>query len=434
MKKILYILAFFGLFTIIACEPNEDILEELDEDNKEVVEEFNYKVTTDDYELISKTVSADAVGEDILKANAIASQNAFNTTFTAQDLVPILLNANYDFLGRKSKVQVTYDQFIGGIEYLDNFSDADSYTLIPEDYDSMGEEKGEPGKYDNFSSSILPDDYLPDFLGVKFPEAKEGKMVLVQYKYYAGSVSDKERFYFFNGIKWSSVDAYVLTESDYDSMGAPGNHDNFSSSVKSDFYIPIFLKNKYPYVLKGEKVVVVYKYYEDGDTKVLADEYHFNGTEWKKYDAIETYTKQFVHNGEEWVFDPTLTIVMSKSDYQLIVDYVLATFGDEFLPYSNTDNYYGASAYHGNFDGRPNKWNDEVFETWQDAAIEGIRMGFLPVSVPDAVSTKYGVDMYYVVRFGAFTGSNSTHEAKYHVTKTDPAPEFEYVDGSFITL
>lgn len=47
------------------------------------------------------------------------------------------------------------------------------YYLSSADFDSMGEGSGQPGQYDNFGSSISPDDYLPTFLGLTFPYAKK---------------------------------------------------------------------------------------------------------------------------------------------------------------------------------------------------------------------------------------------------------------------
>ena len=45
----------------------------------------------------------------------------------------------------------------------------DLFTLNSDDYDSMGS----PGKYDNFSSSDPPENYLPQYLGTKLPYAQE---------------------------------------------------------------------------------------------------------------------------------------------------------------------------------------------------------------------------------------------------------------------
>ena len=44
---------------------------------------------------------------------------------------------------------------------------------------------GDAGKYDNFSSSVLPEDYLPAFLAIKYPYAQEDDAITIVYEYYA---------------------------------------------------------------------------------------------------------------------------------------------------------------------------------------------------------------------------------------------------------
>lgn len=74
---------------------------------------------------------------------------------------------------------------------------SDYYELVAADYNSMGS----PGKYDNFSSSDNPDNYLPQFLTAKYPYAQEGDQMLVVYKYYAGG-----------GVTETRIDEYVVTD------------------------------------------------------------------------------------------------------------------------------------------------------------------------------------------------------------------------------
>lgn len=61
------------------------------------------------------------------------------------------------------------------------------YYLWSRDFDSMGEASGQPGKYNNFGSSISPDDYLPTFLDLKLPYAQEEDELFVIYDYYSSS-------------------------------------------------------------------------------------------------------------------------------------------------------------------------------------------------------------------------------------------------------
>ncbi|MBT8302892.1 MAG: choice-of-anchor J domain-containing protein [Bacteroidia bacterium] len=63
----------------------------------------------------------------------------------------------------------------------------DVYYLSGSDYDSMGEESGQPGRFDNFSSSTPAADYLDTFLGIKYPFAQEEDQLFVIYKYFSSS-------------------------------------------------------------------------------------------------------------------------------------------------------------------------------------------------------------------------------------------------------
>lgn len=89
-------------------------------------------------------------------------------------------------------------------------SGVDIYELVAADYDLMGA----PGKYNNFSSSDAPEDYLPNFLGVKFPFALDGDKIATVYKYYSGSTETKMKEYTLTDGVWveysSAIDASAL--------------------------------------------------------------------------------------------------------------------------------------------------------------------------------------------------------------------------------
>lgn len=67
------------------------------------------------------------------------------------------------------------------------------YLLVASDYDSMGTASGQPGQYNNFSSSISPDGYLPTFLKLKYPYALEGTKLFVIYDYFSSSTGAQLR-------------------------------------------------------------------------------------------------------------------------------------------------------------------------------------------------------------------------------------------------
>ncbi|RZN84726.1 MAG: hypothetical protein EVB11_01345 [Winogradskyella sp.] len=76
------------------------------------------------------------------------------------------------------------------------------YYLSDADYDSMGEESGQPGRFNNFSDSVLPENYVPQFLGLTYPFAQEGDELFIIYKYFSGGVSRRGDFYTFTNGEW----------------------------------------------------------------------------------------------------------------------------------------------------------------------------------------------------------------------------------------
>lgn len=88
--------------------------------------------------------------------------------------------------------------------------DTDATLITPADYDAMGD----PGKYDNFSSSTPAEDYLPTFFAQKFPYAKAGDTELAVYKYYGSSNMFDVDEYIFDGAKWTVNNNIEVIEKD----------------------------------------------------------------------------------------------------------------------------------------------------------------------------------------------------------------------------
>ncbi len=118
------------------------------------------------------------------------------------------------------------------------------YYLSSADYDSMGTGSGQPGQYNNFSSSLSPNNYLPTFLNLTFPYAQEDEELIVIYDYFSSSTGAQRRgnlytvtggeflayestisttlqFGFDNGV-WvpDNTIRYTLADSDYDAIVA----------------------------------------------------------------------------------------------------------------------------------------------------------------------------------------------------------------------
>ncbi|MCD2257965.1 choice-of-anchor J domain-containing protein [Psychroserpens luteolus] len=80
------------------------------------------------------------------------------------------------------------------------------YYLTTADYDSMGENSGQPGAFNNFSGSVLPSNYLPQWLGINYPFAQEEDELFIIYRFFGGSgigTVTKGNLYTFSGGSWS---------------------------------------------------------------------------------------------------------------------------------------------------------------------------------------------------------------------------------------
>lgn len=108
------------------------------------------------------------------------------------------------------------------------------YLLVASDFDSMGTASGQPGQYNNFSSSIAPDDYLPTFLDLKYPYALEGDQLFVIYDYYSSSTGAQLRGNLYtvkNGV-WTAYQSTIDTTLQFGHDGTTWVPDN---TIKYEF-------------------------------------------------------------------------------------------------------------------------------------------------------------------------------------------------------
>ena len=102
------------------------------------------------------------------------------------------------------------------------------YYLSSADFDSMGEGSGQPGKYDNFSSSISPNGYLPAFLAINFPYGQEEEELIVTYAYYSSSSGAQVRgnLYTFTDGAWMAHESTISTSLQFGHDGTQWVPDN----------------------------------------------------------------------------------------------------------------------------------------------------------------------------------------------------------------
>ena len=240
------------------------------------------------------------------------------------------------------------------------------------------------------------------------------------------SESNEQKYsdlYQFNGEAWEAYthnEVAVVTPSDYDAMGAPGKHDNFSNSDKPEAYIPAFLAHNYPYAKDGDVMAVVYKFYTGKTTVIDADEYKRENGAWAKNSYISTRVKEtFLHNGKEWLFDPTVSCQVEKADYDYLVSWVKENkpaYMD--AKYDNTEYWFGGSSHYTNFNVQliKRRSNDpEGLIPADDAAAKEYLNGkiaegcalVLAHNNPNAPTQMSGLDLYFKISCKVYDGSSN---------------------------
>ena len=257
--------------------------------------------------------------------------------------------------------------------------------------------------------------------------------------YSASTSASASTYYVYDGSDWAPEEGiYNLTSADYASMGV----NDFYSSKPAENYLPSFLNTMYPYAQDGDQIYVGYIY--DGDYEVNLYTYD-NG--WTSTPAVSEVSEQYVFKQITWVFDPSVTFEMDKSDFEIIVnsiknDPVMDIYMDE--KYDNQEYYYGAGYYYGNFDVQLYKRQnydaenfpadiseDDANEIIEERLVEAIYV-LLKEKYPTAVPTVNGADVFYNVQFSTYHGSGvySYLTIKYQCTSNG---DFTFVEGPYDT-
>lgn len=418
MKKIYFILSLAVMALLSSC--SEDYNENNFPGYKDVatptnVAMYDYTLTDGDYATI-----ANAIKQPI--NDSIAT---FKTALkTASKADSITINASITRLNNRLKLETPF---------------------ISADYIS---------KNKILNSTLRGKDYLPILLNKKYIFADKESIVKVKYD----NVDNGDT------LAIPAASRFTLTTNDYIQMGTgtnqPGQYKNMSSSIASIVsYLNTYLKTKCPYAVTGDVKVVSYVYYDSNKTtkkqyRILT----FDGKDWGGT------TEQYVFNGKEWVYDPTIFIVQTSNDrttdadglpgnmknmFSVIVHNVWSneTLKKYVSSYKNDEYYYGASAYQGNFsfqysvrEAKP--YSDDkliaisseadkinlMFSRLNDAIII-----YLKYTYPEAKPvTSDGLNQYYVVTYKVYENyasgnSTNTYQSKFQCTGSNPAT-FKFIE------
>jgi hypothetical protein len=360
MKNYLkYMAGIASLLVVFACDPYEDIYDELDAKEEPVpfdVKQFDYTLTDEDYGLLSKVDS----GADIAK------NKYFTSAEQAGEFTPYILKTKNPLLGKESSILVTYKLYAP--VRLDSVR---PYTLTDEDYVAIGK-----------PSSLLQNQAdVFKAAGILWPTAKN--LDLLNLKYNIATKTDTVSRVLRYNDTWSLP--YVITKADYRFMGQ--SFDNFSDRVMAITRITALFNRNFPFAAAGDVRNVLYMYtYTVGGSRVTEDaiaQLVYDGKQWVGQQDVMPINLQFGHDGTGWAPDNTKPYKLVAADYKAIA----AKKGLENSDAANANSF-------GNFDRRPtssNYWDDTEILTGLDFLLNTL--------YPSAAEGQK-----YAVTFAVYTG------------------------------
>ena len=245
MKKIVYLLMAFTLVFTTACDPMEEIYDEIGDTTEAITGE------------ISITVSDDEYTDDKEDGGLELKYTSFNSLDEAKELLPSYLTYKYPVWEEGSLVTVSFNLY-DPIEVSD-------YTVSNDDYEAL--------EMDHLSSS----DDINDFFTYKYPQADQGTYVMLTYNKLAGKI------------------LYTLTDADYALVGN-GNYKNFdirTGKAEEDIEVrrekieKILLEN-FPNTPVNQQYLVSYAAFNNNyDNVVLEMLVEFDGTNYNMVTGTE---------------------------------------------------------------------------------------------------------------------------------------------------
>lgn len=324
MKKYIYLIASFAALTFTACDPMEEVYDELDEINNDAyTPEVTVELATKDYELLKNKAGVPA---------NVYTDYFFASEAEAAEIIPQILNLKYPQFDNGASVEVTYNQKVYS---FDNnvVSSTTEYTVTADDYDAVGM------RFDNFTAA----GDLIKFLNYKYPAAAEDQLVILTFDYYTGvTETRKDAFVFKNGA-W--IDAYYVSPADYAAVDR-GQYDNFTSADDEMLaaYFDKFLRDNIVGAKTGDIQYVYYVYYS-GSTQKKIYTMMFDGAKWVGVtsNVIAAKTIQFAKANDTWKPDLTIRYTLTSADYITISTIETVGTADNRSNLAKYGNFYQGS-------------------------------------------------------------------------------------------
>ncbi|MGL5318330.1 MAG: choice-of-anchor J domain-containing protein [Bacteroidales bacterium] len=181
MKNFKYSMIALAALSLTACDPMQDLYEDLDANKLPLNNTVAFTLSTADYkEMSSKALALASTKEDSVMAGNIAKQQAFNDTFKPSMLVPNLVAGKYSYLGFTSKAMVTYNVTQDVSKNVTKLEGLEVKPLVLADYQTVMGENSDV----NFFTPLYPaEQNISTVLSNKFAEITKDTVMHIQYAF-----------------------------------------------------------------------------------------------------------------------------------------------------------------------------------------------------------------------------------------------------------
>jgi len=303
MKKILFIITLGAAFIFNACNPMNDINDELDTiyenadkraqflKDKQVAPEA-YTLTDEDYELSSN--------------ESVANYKNFSASALPKDYLPEILNQKFSGENAQS-MMVTYDYYAPPV-----VDEANAYEISDDEYGEMGQ------SYANFDNSDEAEALIAKLLDRKVYVEDAGTEQTVMYTMFS---TYEDRYIQVNADGTSeevgyTSDAVEVTDEIYEATGN-GKYKNF-------YRVENALEDLAQYATDNGLAPITYNALVYLNYLPEYAVFMYNGTNWMVKQSVMPTTEELNYSLNEdditqsyWWADPAIKITLSSVDYDL---------------------------------------------------------------------------------------------------------------------
>lgn len=367
MKKILFIATIAISLVFSACNPMQDIMDELEPtyDKKDAVALFlkdkqvapaAYTLTDADYALSSNA--------------SVKTYKNFSATVLPKDYLPEILNKKFSGKNAQS-MMVTYNFYSKPV-----VNAAAARVIKDDEYLQMGQ------SYPNFTDDAVAQALIAKLFDREVYAKEKGQEATAMYvKYQTNMVRYvKVNADFTTEVLTSASNASVLTDAQYEAVGN-GKYKNFDDIAQAQTKLATLAQNE-----KTAPITYSCKVYKNYiDTYVV---YMYNGTSWELKQSVMPVSEELNYslNADDitksyWWADPAIKITLTGNDYAVFPG----------------DGTAGGTGKYGNFDLRSGK-------------IPGTDTAKLIEMIGKMLDTNYKAveNQQYLVTYAYYDGSNGS--------------------------